>query len=73
MDLLEHMTRREESIIHELLSVQAGIDNRTGKGTTTERIVEKNLILPNLPPRFRATKGTVISRDSDLAEAKAID
>lgn len=73
MTLKDSMEDREKSIISALRSKQSGIDDRTGKGNATERIVQAQLLEPFLPPRFRCIKGAVVTSQKPQEQSKAID
>jgi hypothetical protein len=60
-------------LLQNLKAYQAGIDDRTGKGLATERIVEELLLRPFLPLGFDCGKGSVVSADSPTEQSPAID
>jgi hypothetical protein len=43
------------------------VDDSTGKGLATERLVEDRLLLPYLPPGFKCVKGEVVQTGSNVA------
>ena len=73
MSLEESMARREASIINDLQSRQSGINDKTGKGSATERIVEEQLLKPYLLPGFVAVKGAVVDGAEPGRQSAAID
>lgn len=73
MPLIDSIIEREKVIISKLKERQAGIDDRTGKGASTERVIEKTLIRPFLPPRFECKKGAVVSSENPDKQSPAID
>jgi hypothetical protein len=73
MDFIDGMAEKEEAIIKLLRVQQSGINNRTGKGSGVEHIVEKELLYPNLPRNFDICKGSVISSDKLDKQSPAID
>jgi hypothetical protein len=56
-----------------LRAIRAGIDNATGKGSETERIIYDRLVKPNLPPGFVGGKGAVIASDRPEEQSPTID
>lgn len=73
MTLRQSIERREKSIIEDLLSKKSGIDDRTGKGTATERVVQEKLLDPFLPMRFKCLKGSIVTPDALQKQSEAID
>jgi hypothetical protein len=73
MDLLTSIAAREQSLVHDLLSLQAGIDDRTGKGAATEALVQGRLLDSYLPPHFQCVKGAVVQGASPTEQSAAID
>jgi hypothetical protein len=73
MDFINGIEAKEEAIIKLLRVQQSGIDNRTGKGSGVERIVEEELLRPNLPRNFDICKGSVIGSDKLDKQSPAID
>lgn len=73
MPLEDSLQHREEAIIKSLHAKRAGIDDRTGKGASTEVVVERELLLPHLPPGFRCLKGSVVTSAEPTRQSPAID
>ena len=73
MDLAEASKQAEQSLLAHLRSVQAAVNDATGKGSEAESVVEKRLVLPNLPPGFCATKGAVVEATNPRKQSGAID
>lgn len=73
MSIEESLHQREISLSSKLRERKLGFDDRTGKGTATERIIEEELIKPFLPPGFDCGKGAVVSGDSPTEQSPAID
>lgn len=73
MDLARSIEAREQSLISLLSSKREGIDDATGKGNSTELLVEAELIRPYLPPGFHCTKGAVVCADEPSHQSPAID
>src|SRR6184192_4344696 len=73
MDLNESFAKREESIIRNLESKRAAIDNRTGKGSATEQVVQDELLRPYFPPGFDCVKGSVLDGSVPGTQSAAID
>jgi|SRR5262245_13826311 len=73
MGLEESFEERERSITAALRANQAGIDDRTGKGASTEDVVEKELLRPYLPPFYDCGKGAVVCADRSTEQSAAID
>lgn len=73
MSLADSIKDTEDSLIKQLQAKRSGIDDRTGKGIATERVVEEYLLIPHLPPRFRVCKGAVVVAASPAKQSPAID
>lgn len=73
MNLNDSVAKREESIIRALESKQAAIDNRTGKGSAMETVVEHELLSPYFPPGFDCVKGSVLDGSASGTQSAAID
>jgi hypothetical protein len=73
MSLQESFNHKEAAIISRLLEKQTGINDRTGKGTATEVIVQEELLDPFLPPGFECGKGAVVSAEAPDKQSPAID
>ncbi len=73
MSLEESIEDREKAVISDLQSKRSGIDDRTGKGSATERIVQQELLDPFLPARFRCVKGAVVISHKPDEQSEAID
>ena len=73
MSLNESIQRSENVLRELLLQQQEGVDDRTGKGTSTEAVVERYLIRPHLPPPFRCQKGAVVAAAAPSEQSAAID
>jgi hypothetical protein len=73
MDLAASFRDREASLIKLLMSKQAAIDDRTGKGATTEIEIERALLQPYMPPGFECGKGSVVSGPPEWQQSGAID
>lgn len=73
MSLENSIQDTEQAIIKSLHAKGAGIDDRTGKGTAVEVIVERELLLPHLPPGFRCLKGSVVTAAEPNRQSSAID
>ena len=73
MSLADSIKDTEDSLIKQLQAKRSGIDDRTGKGIATERVVEEYLLIPHLPPRFRVYKGAVVVAASPAKQSPAID
>jgi hypothetical protein len=73
MSLEDAIDKREKAIISELQEKQVAIDDRIGKGLSTENVIEKALIRPFLPPKFDCTKGSVITSKKPDQQSAAID
>jgi len=73
MTLEQSIEETEKSIISDLKAKKTGIDDKTGKGTATERIVQKKLLNPFLPPWFGCIKGSVVTSQAADRQSVAID
>ncbi len=73
MSLEEAIIKREEALKAMLEEKQVSIDDRTGKGMATERIIEDKLIRPSLTPRFDCMKGAVVCSEDPDQQSQAID
>lgn len=73
MSLEQHFTEAEASLASKLRATRAGIDDRTGKGSDMEEVVEQDLIRPHLPPGYACFKGSVVASTDPSAQSKAID
>lgn len=63
----------EDSLIKLLSAKRSGIDDRTGKGSATERIVDEQLLIPYLRPGFKSQKGAVVEAARPDDQSPAID
>lgn len=72
MSLLQAIKETEESLIKLLNAKRSGIDDRTGKGSATERIIDKQLLIPHVPPGFRSTKGAVVETSNLNAQSPCL-
>lgn len=63
----------ETSLIKALESKRSAIDDRTGKGSATELIIERDLLQPHLPPHLRCGKGAVVQASAPAVQSPAID
>lgn len=73
MSLEESLKKAELALIASLGAKQAGIDDRTGKGSATESVVAEELLKPHLPPSLRCSKGAIVSADDPAVQSPAID
>jgi hypothetical protein len=73
MSLQAYIKMAEDAVITALAAKREGIDDRTGKGTATERIVERDLLLPYLPDGFSCRKGAVVTTADPDNQSPAID
>lgn len=73
MSLADFVERREKALITKLEEKRSAIDDRTGKGLATEQVIEDELIMPLLQPRFGCTKGAIVSSKNADDQSKAID
>ena len=61
MSIEESINETEEALIKSLSSKRSGIDDRTGKGSATETVVDRELLVPHLAPGMRCSKGAVVA------------
>jgi hypothetical protein len=73
MSIEESFVRKEISLINKLLEKKSGIDDRTGKGSATEAVIEAELIAPFLPLGFACGKGAVVTAERPDNQSPAID
>jgi hypothetical protein len=73
MSLEESFAYRESSLLNKLKELQSAIDDRTGKGSAAEDIIEELLLRPFLPPGFLCGKGAVICSTKPDVQSSAID
>lgn len=73
MRLEESFAHRESSLLYKLKELQVAIDDRTGKGSAAEDIIEELLLRPFLPPGFLCGKGAVICSTKPDLQSSAID
>ena len=73
MNLQDSIQKTEQALRHTLEASRTGVDDSTGKGTTTEFIVEKHLLVPYLPTGFRCQKGAVVEAEAPSVQSPAID
>lgn len=73
MSVQESFIHKEASLISSLLEKKSGIDDRTGKGVATEKIVQGELLAPFLPLGFECGKGSVVSAEAPDNQSAAID
>jgi hypothetical protein len=73
MSLEGAVEAKENAIISELLQKQGAIDDKTGKGLSTEHVIEDGLIKHFLPLRFDCAKGAVITSRKPEQQSPAID
>ncbi len=73
MSLNESILNTEGALIKSLAAKRSAIDDRTGKGTATELIVERELLIPHLPPEFKCQKGAVVASTDPATQSPAID
>ena len=71
--LEESFAHRESSLLYKLKELQVAIDDRTGKGSAAEDIIEELLLRPFLPPGFLCGKGAVICSTKPDLQSSAID
>lgn len=71
MSIGESFVRREKKLVEALLEVKTGIDDATGKGSSTEDIIEKELLKPYLPLGFDCGKGAVVSAEAVDSQSPA--
>ena len=73
MSIEDSIKKTEEALISSLEAKRSAIDDRTGKGAATEAVVEEQLLVPHLPPRFRCSKGAVVASTNPHDQSPAID
>ena len=73
MSLADAIKDSEDSLIKLLHAKRSGIDDRTGKGSATERVVEEHLLTPHLPLGLRLCKGAVVEAANPHKQSSAID
>jgi hypothetical protein len=73
MSLAEAIKDSEDSLIKILNAKRSGIDDRTGKGSATERVVEEQLLTPHLPSGLRLCKGAVVEAMDPSHQSPAFD
>lgn len=73
MSIEVSIDKREKALIAALQEKQAGIYDRTGKGSAAEELIEEALIRPFLPPRFECIKGAVMTFENPEFQSPAID
>ena len=73
MYLEKSIAKREAAIINKLQEKQTAIDDPTGKGLSTEMLIERELLKPFLPPRFACGKGAVVASGVFDEQSPAID
>ena len=73
MSVNESIQRAENVLLESLLEQQEGVDDRTGKGTSAEMLIEERLIRPYLPAPFLCQKGSVIAAATPSEQSAAID
>ncbi|HEY7635620.1 MAG TPA: DUF6602 domain-containing protein [Gemmatimonadales bacterium] len=73
MSLQDSFRSAENALIEGLAAKRGGIDDRTGKGGATEALLERELLVPYLPQRFRCQKGAVVTSAEPTKQSPAID
>jgi hypothetical protein len=73
MSINESIQRAENVLPESLLEQQEGVDDRTGKGTSAEMLIEERVIRPHLPAPFLCQKGSVIAAATPSEQSAAID
>ncbi len=73
MSIEESIKEYEEALVKSLLAKRSAIDDRTGKGSATEQMVERELLVPHLTPGLRCSKGAVVSAANPGEQSPAID
>lgn len=73
MSFADAIKDTEESLIKLLNAKRSGMDDPTGKGSATERLIDEQLLIPHLPPGFRSSKGTVVEAAKPNDQSPAID
>src|SRR5258706_3316135 len=73
MSIEESINETEEALIKSLSSKRSAIDDRTGKGSATEMVVDRELLVPHLAPGMRCSKGAVVAATDPAKQSPAID
>jgi len=73
MKTIEALKHTEDSLLSQLKAKRSLIDDKTGKGSATEEIVERLLLRPHLPQRFQCNKGAVVEAANPSTQSGAID
>jgi hypothetical protein len=73
MDLSTSLQLAEQALLNSLESKRSGIDDRTGKGSATERVICDLLLEPQFPAGIKATKGSIVAADEPNLSSPAID
>jgi hypothetical protein len=73
VSLNESIQRAENVLLQSLLGQQEGVDDRTGKGTSAEVLIEERLIRRHLPSPFMCQKGSVVAAATSSEQSGAID
>lgn len=73
MPLQEAIRLREEALIKSLAAKCAAINDQTGKGIETEQVIERELLIPHLPPEFKCQKGAVVRSADPATQSPPID
>lgn len=73
MSIHDSIQEAENALRALLLQQQAGVDDATGKGTTSEDLIEQHLLRPFLPPPFLTHKGAVVAAATPSQQSAAID
>src|SRR5262245_56077519 len=73
MSLEDAIAERERAIISALKSAQLGMVDRTGKGSEAESVIERDVLLPHLPPGFRCAKGCLVESKDPAKQSPAFD
>lgn len=73
MSLEESILNTEEALSKSLAAKRSAINDRTGKGIATELIIERELLVPHLPPEFKCQKGAVVTSADPATQSPAID
>lgn len=73
MSIEESIKETEEALIKSLSAKRSAIDDRTGKGSATEMVVDRELLVPHLAPGLRCSKGAVVAAANPDNQSPAID
>ena len=73
MNLAEAVRLQEGSLQSRLRTMQAGVDDATGKGSAAEDLVEQLLLRPFMPLGFGLGKGAVVCSTNPTEQSGAID